>query len=350
MNLLLTGAAGFIGSALCRYLLTHTPYRIVGLDAHTYAASPESLTGLASERFTLVEGNIADEALVAEIFAGLQPDAVLHLAAETHVDRSIDDPGAFVMTNVVGTEILLAAARRHYGKLSQRSAGKDFRFLHVSTDEVFGSLGDHGAFTVTDAYRPSSPYAASKAAADHLVRAYGKTYGLPVVICHPTNTYGPWQFPEKLIPTLVGKALRGEVLPLYGNGMQQREWLYVDDLAAGLAAALTHGKPQESYAFGSGDGRTNLAVAHAVCDALQRLLPSRDYRALIQFVEDRPGHDYRYALESHATRGALSWSPQTGFSEGIEKTVAWYTAHSEWMQTKFDGKRLGRGQKAGQAA
>jgi len=329
---LLTGGAGFIGSALVRELLARG-HEVRVLDLLTYAGVAASLAELEDHpRYSFVRGDIADPVAVSEVFCAFRPEAVAHLAAETHVDRSIDGPAVFVRTNVVGTQVLLDQALAVWRGLSG-DARDAFRFLHVSTDEVFGSLGAEGRFSETSPYDPRSPYAASKAASDHLVRAWGHTFGLPVMISNCSNNYGARQFPEKLIPTLILRALRGETLPVYGDGLNVRDWLYVEDHARALADILERGAPGRTYAVGGDAERTNIEVAQAVCAALDRARPAasgRSYAGRIVMVEDRPGHDRRYAIDASLMRGALNWKPVVGFDEGLERTVRWYLDNEAW--------------------
>lgn len=352
MTILVTGAAGFIGSAVVRHLVADLGRPVLAVDRLSYAASLGGLAAVAGDdRFRFAQGDIRDATLLDRLFVEHRPAAVIHLAAETHVDRSIDSPGAFVEHNVVGTFQLLEAARRHW--LRQPKAERAaFRLLHVSTDEVFGSLADDGnAFTEDTPYRPSSPYSATKAASDHLARAWHATYGLPVVVTNCTNNFGPFQYPEKLIPLMIVRALCGNSLPVYGRGLNVRDWLYVDDHARGLVAALDRGQPGATYLFGGGAERRNLDVVGAVCDELDRLRPdpAGPRRRLIAFVADRPGHDLRYAVDWSATRDRLGWRPAIGFDEGLRRTVAWYLDNAAWWHEAarsggYDLQRLGRGQ------
>ncbi len=350
-RLLVTGAAGFIGSAFCRQGLRQGLADIVGFDAMTYAASPrtvEDLRGLGP--FRLMEGDIADPVAVKAAFASARPQAVVHFAAETHVDRSIDGPAAFVRTNVLGTSTLLEAARDYVAGLppAERTA---FRFLHISTDEVFGSLGPEGAFTEESPYAPNSPYAASKAAADHLVRAWHTTYGLPTLITNCSNNYGPYQFPEKLIPTILLKALDSKPLPVYGQGLNVRDWLYVDDHAEALWQVLTRGRVGETYGIGGEGGTiTNLELVRILCrlmDERRPTTPEGPHERLITFVADRPGHDLRYTIDSTKTRRELGWSPRTSLHDGLAATLDWYLANAPWWRaieaTRYRGERLGLG-------
>ena len=332
MRILLTGGAGFIGSALTRELLTRG-HEVRVLDLLTYAGVAASLTELeADPAYSFVRADIADPLAVAAVFADFHPEAVAHLAAETHVDRSIDGPAVFVRTNVVGTQVLLDQALATWRGLSG-DAAEAFRFLHVSTDEVFGSLGDEGRFSEASPYDPRSPYAASKAASDHLVRAWGHTFGLPVMISNCSNNYGARQFPEKLIPTMILRALRGDSLPVYGDGGNVRDWLFVEDHARALADILERGAPGRTYAVGGDAERTNLQLVHALCGVLDRLRPASDggsHVERIQMVEDRPGHDRRYAIDAALIRAELGWTPQVDFDQGLERTVRWYLDNEAW--------------------
>lgn len=332
MRILLTGGAGFIGSALTRELLARG-HQVRVLDLLTYAGVAASLSELdADPAYSFVRADIADPVAVAAVFADFRPEAVAHLAAETHVDRSIDGPAVFVRTNVVGTQVLLDQALAAWRGLSG-AAAEAFRFLHVSTDEVFGSLGQEGRFSEASPYDPRSPYAASKAASDHLVRAWGHTFGLPTIISNCSNNYGARQFPEKLIPTMILRALRGESLPVYGDGANVRDWLFVEDHARALADILERGAPGRTYAVGGDVERTNLQLVHALCAVLDRLGPAEDGRPhaeRILMVEDRPGHDRRYAIDAGLIRDELGWRPQVGFDEGLERTVRWYLDNPDW--------------------
>ena len=352
-----TGGAGFIGSRVVRTILAETPHEVVVLDALTYAGHLASLADVAVHpRFRFVRGDVADATLLEAVFQRHRPAAVLHLAAETHVDRSIDGPRAFVKTNVSGTLELLEASRRHWSWLVGRERER-FRFLHVSTDEVHGTLGTAGAFTEASSYEPNSPYAASKAAADHLVRAWNRTYGLPTITTNCSNNYGPHQFPEKLIPLMTLNALEGRDLPVYGDGGQVRDWLHVDDHARGLVTAVGRAAPGTRWLFGGGAERTNLQVVHAICAALEALRPAAHndalrarglarYTDLLVHVTDRPGHDRRYAVDASATRRGLGWAPTRSFEDGIRETVRWYLENTRWsdaVQGKgFRRERLGR--------
>lgn len=333
MPILVTGGAGFIGSAVARYLIEHTQQTVVVLDKLTYAGSRVTLESAArSDRFRFIQGDICDKGLVQRVLDEVQPRVVLHLAAESHVDRSIDAPDAFVQTNIVGTYALLQATRGYWSRLED-SAAAGFRFLHVSTDEVYGTLGSEGSFRETSPYNPSSPYSASKAASDHLVRAWHRTYGLPVVITNCSNNYGPYQFPEKLIPRMIANCRAGEPLPVYGRGDNIRDWLYVEDHVRALATVLDGGKVGETYNIGGGEERSNLSVVQTICDTLDRLAPrspGTPHRQLIEFVADRPGHDFRYAVDSTKIRTELGWKPRETFETGLEKTVRWYLDHPDF--------------------
>jgi len=346
MTILVTGGAGFIGSALVLHLVRELDLEVVTVDAMTYAANPLSLEPLRGHpRHRLVEADICDVARMRALFGEVKPDAVMHLAAESHVDRSITGPGAFVRTNVLGTHVLLEAARGHYDKLGGEAKVR-FRFLHVSTDEVFGSLGSEGFFTEATPYDPRSPYSASKAASDHLVSAWGHTYGLPVLISNCSNNYGPRQFPEKLVPLMILNVLEGRALPLYGDGMNIRDWLHVEDHARALVAILQRGRPGQTYNVGARSERTNKEVVGAICAIFDRLWPDgAPHARLITPVSDRPGHDRRYAIDPTKIETELGWKPQVRFEEGLEATVRWYRDNKGWWQPLrdgvYDGQRLG---------
>ncbi len=348
MRLIITGGAGFIGSALIRQLISETDAIVLNIDKLTYAASPAALSSVANtDRYGFLQADIGDRKTIDEAFRQHRPDAIIHLAAETHVDRSIDGPAAFVGTNVVGTYSLLEVALAYWEELPGDNQRR-FRFHHVSTDEVFGSLGASGRFSEATPYSPSSPYSASKAAADHLVRAWHATYGLPVVITNCSNNYGPYQFPEKLIPLAIIKGLREERIPVYGRGHQVRDWLHVDDHAAALRLVLDRGKIGDSYNIGGRCERTNLTVVQQICDILDRLHPrdsGRTHRELIAFVADRPGHDLRYAMDTSKIETELGWSSRVEFDQGLESTVRWYLENRSWWQddrrTGYAGERLG---------
>tara|TARA_R110000850_G_scaffold88691_1_gene190357 strand:- start:14563 stop:15636 length:1074 start_codon:yes stop_codon:yes gene_type:complete len=340
MRVLITGGAGFIGSAVVRQHIAETGATVINIDALTYAGNPESL-GDAREnpRHVFEHVDIADRAALERVFREHRPDAVMHLAAESHVDRSIEGPAAFVETNVTGTHNLLEAARGYWSKLGG-AAKERFRFHHVSTDEVYGDLGpDDPAFTEDTPYAPSSPYSASKAASDHLVRAWHRTYGLPVMITNCSNNYGPYQFPEKLIPLMVLNALDGRPLPVYGRGDNVRDWLYVEDHARALRHVLAHGAVGRTYNIGGRCERTNLEVVHALCAVLDELAPNEQgpYARLIEFVTDRPGHDRRYAIDDTRIANELGWQPTESFETGLRKTVQWYLDNPEWVERVRSG-------------
>jgi dTDP-glucose 4,6-dehydratase len=334
-TILITGGAGFIGSCLVRMVLAQGQCRVVNLDKLTYAGNLDSL-GLALDdpRHVFVQGDIGDRALVGKLLQEHQPWAILNLAAESHVDRSIDSPATFVETNVDGTFQLLQAARAYWQQLEEPRR-QAFRLLHVSTDEVYGSLGPQGRFTETSPYAPNSPYSASKAAADHFARAFFHTYGLPVITTNCSNNYGPYQFPEKLIPLVILNALEGKPLPVYGDGQNVRDWLFVEDHCRALLAALERGAPGEVYNVGGNCERTNLSLVETLCDKVDELrpdLPHRPCRQLITFVTDRPGHDRRYAIDSSKARRELGWQPQQDLAAGLRETVAWYMNNSAWVE------------------
>lgn len=370
MKILVTGGAGFIGSAVVRHLINDTGHSVINLDKLTYAGNLESLASVSdSPRYAFEQVDICDAAEVQRVFAQHQPDAVMHLAAESHVDRSIDGPGEFIQTNILGTYVLLEAARAYWSQLpDERKAA--FRFHHISTDEVYGDLphpSDEGAnkdslplFTESTAYAPSSPYSASKAGSDHLVRAWQRTYGLPVIVTNCSNNYGPYHFPEKLIPLVILNALEGKPLPIYGKGDQIRDWLYVEDHARALLQVLTNGEPGETYNIGGHNEKTNLEVVETICDILDELAPrglelpagvaaqeqrATSYKSLIAHVADRPGHDRRYAIDARKIASELGWVPQETFASGLRKTVQWYLDNQRWCQRVQDGsyqrERLG---------
>jgi dTDP-glucose 4,6-dehydratase len=347
-SILVTGGAGFIGGTFVRRVLADSDARIVNLDKLTYAGNLESLASVIdSPRHTFIHGDIGDAALVRRLFAEYQPTAVVHFAAESHVDRSITAPDSFIQTNVVGTCALLAEALAYWESLPA-DRREQFRFLHVSTDEVYGSLGPTGYFTETSPHAPNSPYAASKAAADHFVRAYHHTYGLPVVTTNCSNNYGPYQFPEKLIPLILLNAVEGKPLPVYGRGENIRDWLHVEDHVAALRAVLDRGRLGETYNIGGRAEMKNLDVVHAICQAVDKLRPDLAHRPreqLIQFVTDRPGHDFRYAVDCTKIERELGWRPAHNFETGIRETVAWYLANNDWVQGvctgRYQRERLG---------
>ncbi|MDZ4687679.1 MAG: dTDP-glucose 4,6-dehydratase [Planctomycetaceae bacterium] len=332
-TILVTGGAGFIGGCFVRQVCQRPGPRVVNLDKLTYAGNLDSLAEVSADRLKFVRGDICDFDLVAALLAEHQPRAVIHFAAESHVDRSIDSPLAFVQTNVLGTATLLEAVRRYWVALPS-SEVKTFRFHHVSTDEVFGSLGDTGAFTETTPYAPRSPYSASKAGSDHLVRAYHETYRLPTLITNCSNNYGPYQFPEKLIPLVTLNALEGRELPVYGDGKNVRDWLFVEDHVDAILTVLERGRLGETYNIGGDSERTNIEIVRCICDLVDELHPSKDGRSaheLIRFVKDRPGHDHRYAIDFSKIEAELGWRPKTSFSDGMRQTVKWYLTHREWV-------------------
>jgi dTDP-glucose 4,6-dehydratase len=339
MRILVTGGAGFIGSALVRHLVEDSDHDVLNYDKLTYAGVLSSLERVsASNRYRFVQGDICDADAVRAAFEDFRPQVVAHLAAESHVDRSIDGPGAFVQTNLVGTFVMLQEALRHWrGLEGEEAAG--FRFHHISTDEVFGSLGEDGFFTEETPYDPRSPYSASKAGSDHLVRAWGHTYGLPVLVTNCSNNYGPYHFPEKLIPLIIIRALNGEPLPVYGDGSNVRDWLFVEDHARALRRVFEAGTPGETYNVGGNSERKNIEVVRTICATLDRLQPRADgkaYAGQITFVADRPGHDHRYAIDASKIRAELGWSPEQTFENGIEATVRWYLDHRDWWQDILD--------------
>jgi dTDP-glucose 4,6-dehydratase len=349
MRILVTGGAGFIGSALVRHLIAATSHEVLTFDKLTYAGTLTSLRDVeANPRHRFVQADVCDRAALAQAFSSFDPDVVMHLAAESHVDRSIDGPAAFIETNVNGTFAMLEAATAHW-----RAMGEDrraaFRFHHISTDEVFGSLGPDGAFSETTPYDPRSPYSASKAASDHLVRAWHHTFELPVLVTNCSNNYGPYHFPEKLIPLMILKALAGEPLPVYGAGDNVRDWLFVEDHVTALVAVIERGTPGETYCVGGNSERTNLQVVHAICDRLDAVRPRADgasYRSQIAFVEDRRGHDKRYAIDAGKLKSELGWEPQVTFEAGLARTIDWYLSNDWWWRPLWErgaGKRLGRG-------
>lgn len=351
MTYLVTGGAGFIGSAVVRYLIQQTPHTVINLDKLTYAGNLESLKTIADNpRYYFEQVDICDAASLTRIFHTYQPIAILHLAAESHVDRSIDGPATFIQTNIVGTYTLLEATRAYWQTL-ESEARSQFRFHHISTDEVFGDLGTTGGFfSETTPYDPSSPYSASKASSDHLVRAWHRTYGLPILITNCSNNYGPYHFPEKLIPLTILNALEGRPLPVYGRGEQIRDWLYVEDHARALHTVVTQGRPGETYAIGGHNEVRNIEVVQSICELLEELAPQKPngvtrYADLITYVSDRPGHDYRYAIDARKIQQELGWHPQETFTSGLRKTVQWYLDNRGWCERSLSGnyqrQRLG---------
>lgn len=350
-RILVTGGAGFIGSAVVRHIINHTPDSVVVVDKLTYAGNLTSLAPVVhDERFAFEQVDICDRSELNRVFAQYRPDVVMHLAAESHVDRSIDGPAAFIETNIVGTYTLLEAARAYWSALEE-GAKAAFRFHHISTDEVYGDLHSvDDFFTETTPYAPSSPYSASKASSDHLVRAWLRTYGLPTLITNCSNNYGPYHFPEKLIPLTILNALAGKPLPVYGNGQQIRDWLYVDDHARALYLVATQGAIGETYNIGGHNERKNLDVVETICSLLEELVPQKPqgiarYHDLITFVADRPGHDLRYAIDAAKIARELGWTPEETFESGMRKTVQWYLANESWWQQvqdgSYQGERLG---------
>ena len=351
MKFLITGGAGFIGSAVIKNIINNTSDSVLNLDKLTYAGNLESLADVSgSRRYEFVRGDVCDRALLGNIFARFKPDIVMHLAAESHVDRSIDGPGEFIQTNIFGTYALLEEARNYWFSLNDKKK-QNFRFLHVSTDEVYGDLEDgEGLFTEETSYAPSSPYSASKASSDHLVRAWHRTYKLPILITNCSNNYGPYQFPEKLIPLIILNALEGRDLPIYGNGKQIRDWLYVDDHARALLQVAFYGEVGETYNIGGHNEIKNIDVVKTVCSILDELSPSKidgidKYEQLIVYVADRVGHDIRYAIDATKIANELSWTPDETFATGIRKTVEWYLENSIWCERvkdgTYQGERLG---------
>jgi len=346
-TILVTGGAGFIGSAVAREIITATTDNVVVVDKLTYAGNLMSLAPVAGDpRFAFEQVDICDRAELDRVFHHYQPDIVMHLAAESHVDRSIDGPASFIETNIVGTYTLLEAARAYWNTLGNEKKSV-FRFHHISTDEVYGDLHDSGAFfTETTPYAPSSPYSASKASSDHLVRAWQRTYGLPTLVTNCSNNYGPYHFPEKLIPLTILNALAGKALPVYGNGAQIRDWLFVEDHARALYRVATRGEPGETYNIGGHNERKNIEVVETICDLLEELAPHKPnglarYRDLITFVADRPGHDLRYAIDATKIERELGWTPNETFTSGMRKTVAWYLANESWWRQVLDGSYQG---------
>ena len=341
LRILVTGGAGFIGSALVRHLLRETPHEVLNLDKLTYAGNLASLEPIAnSPRYRFLQVDICDAAAVAKALADYRPDVITHLAAESHVDRSIDGPADFIQTNIVGTFTMLSAALEYWRALDD-DAKAAFRFHHISTDEVFGTLADDGFFTEETPYDPHSPYSASKASSDHLVRAWHHTYGLPVLITNCSNNYGPYHFPEKLIPLMVIKALGGEALPVYGQGLNVRDWLFVEDHARALTRVFEAGKPGESYIIGGRAERKNIEVVTRICETLDQVRPRADgksYKDQISYVADRPGHDHRYAIDPSKIERELGWKAQESFDSGIERTIRWYLDNEEWWRPLVEEK------------
>lgn len=352
MKLIVTGGAGFIGSAVIRHLIQNTEHHVMNVDKLTYAGNLDSLVTVAnSPRYQFAQLDIVDASAMNQLFQSYQPDAIMHLAAESHVDRSIDKPAEFIETNIIGTYTLLEAARNYWQALPEPRKSA-FRFHHISTDEVYGSLGEDGLFTETNPYQPNSPYSASKASSDHLVRAWHHTFKLPVLTTNCSNNYGGYQFPEKLIPLMILNALEGKPLPIYGKGENIRDWLYVDDHARALCLVLEQGVVGETYNIGGHNEQKNIDVVHLICETLDELLPNsqfKPHKQLLTYVTDRPGHDLRYAIDASKIARELGWKPEETFETGLRKTVEWYLQNQQWWQRVRDGsyrgERLGLGDK-----
>ena len=349
MKYLVTGGCGFIGSQLIRTLIKDSVNTVFNIDNLSYAASPEAVASCkSSDRYQFLKADISDHATMTKIFSDFRPEGVIHLAAESHVDRSIDGPAAFLQTNIMGTYTLLDVSFKYFQNQLDAVAKSRFRFHHVSTDEVYGSLGATGLFTETTPYQPNSPYSASKASSDHLVRAWHHTYGLPVITTNCSNNYGPWQFPEKLIPLVTIRASRGESIPVYGNGGNIRDWIHVSDHVNGMLEVFKNGRIGETYNLGGNSERSNLDVVHSICDVLDQERPhieKKSHRSLISFVKDRPGHDFRYAIDSSKAAQELGWKPKLNFENGIRQTVMWYLENETWwdqiLKAKYSTDRLG---------
>ena len=349
MKILVTGGCGFIGSNFVHQQINNTDNTILNFDKLTYAGNPDNLSSIEQHpRYTFVQGDICDTALVSETISQFQPDAIVHFAAESHVDRSIDGPMDFVNTNIIGTATLLNATREYLEVRIQKSDSDEFRFLHVSTDEVYGSLGDKGFFTESTAYDPSSPYSASKSGSDHLVRAWHRTYGFPALITNCSNNYGPYQFPEKLIPLMIANCVDEKPLPVYGEGLNVRDWLFVEDHCGAIYSVLQNGTIGETYNIGGHNEIRNIDIVNTICSILDELKPrsnKKSYSELITYVTDRPGHDFRYAIDASKINNDLGWIPKETFETGIRKTIQWYLDHEDWWRKIQDGtynqERLG---------
>ena len=352
MKFLITGGAGFIGSAVIRFLIQKTEHHILNFDKLTYASNLNSIpTEIINDRYQFIQGDVCDKDKVSEIFLKYQPDIVMHLAAESHVDRSIDTPSDFIHTNILGTYIMLECSYAYWKNSIKYNELKNFRFHHISTDEVYGSLSDTGLFNEDSAYKPSSPYSASKASSDHLVRAWNRTYGLPVLITNCSNNYGPYQFPEKLIPLIILNAIDGKPLPVYGDGQNIRDWLFVDDHVNALYKVINEGEIGQTYNIGGQNEKTNLEVVRHICELLDEMRPSRlngvnSYLDLITYVKDRPGHDRRYAIDAKKIKNNLNWIPNDTFKSGLRKTIKWYLENLKWCHDiqngNYQGERLGK--------
>lgn len=348
MKFFITGGAGFIGSALIRFLINETDHEVLNLDKLTYAGNIRNLSNITkNSKYNFITGDICESKLVSKIILDFKPDIIMHLAAESHVDRSIEGPSEFIQTNIMGTYVMLECSRKYWETLSPNNI---FRFHHISTDEVYGSLGAEGSFNEKSSYHPNSPYSASKASSDHLVRAWNRTFGLPILITNTSNNYGPYQLPEKLIPLMILSALDGKALPIYGNGQQVRDWLYVEDHVNALYQVVINGQVGETYNIGGNNEKTNINVVQSICDILDELKPSNQnnltsYRDLIKFVKDRPGHDQRYSIDSAKINSKLGWKPRVNFETGLRKTVKWYIdnigLYKKIYKNQYNMERIG---------
>ena len=349
-TVIVTGGAGFIGSAVIRHLLSEHDCKVVNIDKLTYAGNRETMEEFSTHpAYVFIEQDICNKEAVQRVFREYKPRGIMHLAAESHVDRSIDGPWEFIQSNIVGTYVLLESVREYLSTLPDPDQQSRFRFHHISTDEVFGSLGESGLFTEQSPYQPNSPYSASKASSDHLVRAWHETFGLPVVLSNCSNNYGPFQYPEKLLPVIISRAMNEQTIPVYGQGLNVRDWLYVDDHASALVKIMHEGEVGRSYNVGGNEERTNIEVVKTVCSILDRKYPAKSgnsYRSLIEFVEDRPGHDLRYAIDASRISKELGWKPAETFESGMEKTVDWYLSNQDWVE-KVQQKNNSRGQRLG---